>query len=204
MLVGQLVNITGILSAVNGIPISELNGFRMITNVTATTFKFSSVTVATSTGTGGGSGVTLEQDPEGSAIANQDALIAFGPIDTFFASNGVGFRMRFQIVPSQAEVANGAFYLIGHLPHSGQTGIIALVGGVLQLQQLPTLTVGQTFDDVVPRPDLFVLVGASQPFFLQSYVLPGPVLTTLFCGITPCINISSCSHVVNDIGDVCV
>ena len=205
MLVGQLVDVQGIPGpALNGIPIAELNGLRMITATTGTSVTFQVTTPATSTGSGGGILVTLEQDPEGAAMNNQDVIGAFGPIDTYFGGNGVGFRVRLRIIPSQAEVAAGAFYLIAHLPHNGQSGLVSWSGSNLVISTLPVITLGETLDDVVPRPDLFVFTEAATPQKLKLYTLPGPVLTDIFCGVSACINISSCPNFpVSTVGEIC-
>jgi hypothetical protein len=202
---GTSVNVAGVNgTTLNGIPTNEINGLRLITAVTLSTFTIQSITAASATGSGGGSGIVLLQDPQSGAIAKQDVLGLYGPVKTVFANDGLGTRMRFRIIPSQAEVPNGAFYLIGHLPYSGQTGIVSWNGSSLQLNSLPPLTLGQTFDDVFPRPDLFVFTEPSAPQILALYQLPGPVLTDLFCGGIPCITVSACDENVTSMTDSCV
>jgi hypothetical protein len=204
--VGQLVDVQFVSGTfLNGIPVVQINGLQRITAITPTTIKFQVSSNATSTGSGGGGGVKLEQDPEGVAMSQQDVLNDYGPIDTQFASNGVGFRVRFSILPSQAEVANGAFYMIGYLPHNGQRGLMRWTGTALQMIPLPVIGLGETLDDAVPRPDMFVIQGATNPRRIKKYTLPGPVLTELFCLIPNCINIISCTpYPVQTIGEVCM
>ena len=204
MLVGQLVDVQFVSgSNVNGIPVAQLNGLHKITAVTPLTIKFTVLSNATSTGFGGGGGVKLEQDPEGVALSQQDVLNNYGPIDTQFASNGVGFRIRFSILPSQAEVPSGAFYMIGFLPHNGQRGLMRWTGTALQMIPLPVIGLNETLDDAIPRPDMFVIQGAANPRRIKKYTLPGPVLTELFCLVPNCINIVSCTNPILSIGDVC-
>ena len=54
MFSGSSVNIKGVTSAVNGIPASELNGTKVITNVDPNCYTITTTTSATSTGYGGG------------------------------------------------------------------------------------------------------------------------------------------------------
>ncbi len=204
MLLGQIVDISGVSGGtVNGIPISEINGLRLITGVGATSIDIIVTTPATSTGSDGGIGIGLEQDPEASAIALTDVIFAYSPIVIGFGSNGLGFRVRFRIIPSQAEVANGAFYMVAHLPHNGQTAIVSWNGSALELGPTPSITLTETYDDVLPRPDLFTFSEASTPQTLNLYTLPGPVETDLFC-VVPCIGISVCIENIDSVTDICV
>lgn len=202
--VGEWISIAGVTGTVHGIPASSINGLRQITATTSTTLTVVASSSATSTGTGGGSGVTLEQDPQAAAQNKQDVFGLYGSITTQFANNGLGTRVRFQMIPSQAEVPNGAFYLIGHLPYSGQSGIVNWNGSSLVLDTLPTLISGQTFDDVLPRPDLFKFTEPSSPQKLALYNPSGPTLTDLFCGVPACLTISSCTSPIDDVNSICV
>jgi hypothetical protein len=202
MPVGNSVMVAG-STAVGGIPAANINGLQLITAVTATSVSFVSTVNATSTTTGGGTGVTLEQDPETAAMAQQDVLTLYGPITTQFAGDGLGTRVRFTVIPSQAEVPHGAFYFTACLPYSGQTGIVSWNGSAFSIAPLPTLLLNQTFDDVVPRPDMFVFTQASEPQILKHYVPPVPTLTDLFCGGIPCLTTSECTKAIHSAGDVC-
>lgn len=203
--VGESVVIAGVLGpAVGGIPVTEINGLRTIISVTPTTMTFLCGTPAVATTNGGGTLVTVEQDPETFASNKQDVLGLFGPILTTFANDGIGTRVRFRIVPSQAEVANGAFYLVAALPLSGQVGIVSWDGVEFVIKSLPSLALGETFDDVVPRPAMFVFTEAAEPQILKSYVLPGPVLTDLFCGMIPCLTTRRCTENIDSLTDVCL
>ena len=84
-----------------------------------------------------------------------------------------------KIIPSQAEVPNGAFYILAYLPYSGQEGIVEWDGAKLIIKERPALGIGDTFDDVLPDEDLFVLTGASAPYTLNTYVLPIPTITPI-------------------------
>lgn len=201
--VGEFVFISGLSVPVGGIPPTSINGLRQITAVGATSITVVADSSATSTTTGGGSSLVLTQDPELAAQNNQDVFGLFGPVSTQFANNGLGSRVRFQIVPSKAEVPNGAFYLIGHLPYSGQSGIVNWNGSSLVLSPLPTITAGQTFDDAIPRPDLFKFTEASTPQKLALYTLPGPVVTDLFCGVSGCLTATACTLPVTGVADFC-
>ena len=57
MPVGSTVTISGVAAAVNGIPASELNGTKIISNVDIDSYTITVTTTPTSTGFGGGSGV---------------------------------------------------------------------------------------------------------------------------------------------------
>ena len=203
--VGEFVSITGISASVNGILAANLNGLRQITVATSNTLTFVGGNNATSTGVGGGALVQLEQDPEGSAISQQDVYNSFGPQLLTFAASVVGERVRFRIVPSQAEVPSGAFYMVAHLPYNGQTGIASWNGSTLVLDKLPVLDLGDTLDDVLPRPHLFTFSEAAQPQTLNLYTLPGPVLTSLFCpGPGGCLTFRTCDQVIYDPLETCV
>jgi hypothetical protein len=203
--VGEFVAITGVAGTVNGIAATKINGFRQVTAVTSTTLTFVADGPATSTGVGGGTTVQLEQDPQGAAQAQQDVYNSFGPVTLKFAPSVAGERVRIRIVPSQAEVPSGAFYMLCHLPYNGQTGIVSWNGSALVVDKVPILTLGQTLDDVVPRPDLFKFTETTEPQFLHLYTLPGPVLTPLFCaGPGGCLTFSTCDGVVYDVLETCV
>uniref|UniRef100_A0A6C0CFU0 Uncharacterized protein n=1 Tax=viral metagenome TaxID=1070528 RepID=A0A6C0CFU0_9ZZZZ len=199
---GNSVMVAG-SSSVGGIAATNINGLQKITSVTPTTLSFVAATNATSTSVGGGSSVTLEQDPQTAAMNNQDVLTLYGPITTHFANNGLGTRVRFTPIPSQAEVPNGAFYFTACLPYSGQAGIASWTGSAFAISPLPTLTMGQTFDNVIPRPDMFKFTQASEPQILKHYVPPVPTLTDLFCGGIPCLTTKKCTKAISGIGDVC-
>tara|TARA_R110001632_G_scaffold148910_1_gene266152 strand:+ start:97 stop:1647 length:1551 start_codon:yes stop_codon:yes gene_type:complete len=202
--IGQSVDVMGISGPdVNGIPVAELNGLRTVISIAAMSFTINTFTNATSSGIGGGAVVLLEQDPETAVGDPTEVIQAYGPIGTTFANTANDERMRFNIVPSQAEVAMGAFYLLGYLPFSGQLGLIYLNGSDLELRPNPVLAPGETFDDVLPRPDMFTLSGASAPFTLNSYTLPGSVETPLYCGAA-CITLSGCPNTFFELGEVCI
>lgn len=200
---GESVVVAGVTGPVGGIPATEINGLRMIAAATPTTITILTTTAATATTSGGGSSVTLEQDPETAAVNKLDVIGLFGPVATTLANNGAGTRVRFRVIPSQAEVANGAFYLVASLPFNGQVGLVSWNGSAFVIGPLPVLNLGQTFDDYVPRPDMFVFTEPSEPQRLQSYTLPGPVLTDLFCGVTPCITTRQCTENISSLTDVC-
>jgi hypothetical protein len=202
--VGEFISITGVAAAVNGIPAASINGLRQVIGATGTTITITTDTNATSTGVGGGSSVQLEQDPEAAALAQQDVLNTYGPQPLIFAPSSNGERIRVRIIPSQAEVPAGAFYLIAHLPYSGQTGILSWDGLNLVISNVPLLLLGQTFDDVVPRPDLFTFSEPSEPQILNLYTLPGPVLTDLFCSGIGCLTFSTCDYTIYDLLETCV
>jgi hypothetical protein len=101
--------------------------------------------------------------------------------------------------------SNGAFYMLCHLPYNGQTGLVGWDGANLVVGLLPNIGVGDTFDDAIPRPDMFTFSEASSPFALNSYELPGPVVTDLFCvGPGGCLTFSTCDYVVYDPLETCV
>jgi len=202
MPVGNSVMVAG-STTVGGIPAANINGLQKITAVTTTSLSFVASVAATSTAVGGGSSVTLEQDPQTAAMNDQDVLNLYGPITTQFANDGLGTRVRFTIIPSQAQVPSGAFYFTASLPYSGQTGIVNWNGSAFSISPLPSLMVGQTFDDVSPQPSLFVFTQPSEPQILDLYTLPGPILTDLFCGGIPCLTTSECTMAVSGAGDVC-
>jgi hypothetical protein len=202
---GESIVISGVSGAnVGGIPVAEINGLRLIASITLTTITVAVSTSATATATGGGSSVILEQDPETFATNQLDVLGLFGPVSTTFANNGSVNRVRFKIIPSQAEVSSGAFYLVANLPFSGQVGLVSWNGSEFVIHPLPALVLSETFDDVIPRPDLFIFTEAAEPQVLQKYTLPGPVLTNLFCGMTPCITTRQCTENIAGGGDVCL
>jgi hypothetical protein len=127
------------------------------------------------------------------AASNNQDVFPFAPgyVATIFGNTGN--VVRFQLVPSQAEAANGAFYLFATLPGNGQTGIVrySLVDSRLEIipQTVPQ-NLGETLDDVIPRPDLFSFTGTG-PYSLNLYTLPGPVLLNLFC-VADCLLLNSC------------
>ena len=57
---GDVVNITNVVSAVNGIPAANLNGQFTVTRVSSTQYTITTTYAATSSGSGGGSGVTIQ------------------------------------------------------------------------------------------------------------------------------------------------
>lgn len=202
--IGQRVVISGVPGPdLNGIPVDEINGTREIVAITATSITINTLTNANATSSGGGATVELTQDPEGSANLQLEVIESYGPILTTFANTGIDQRVRFQIVPSQAEVANGAFYLIAYIPISGQLGIVHLNGGNIEIRPTPVLALGETFDDIIPQPDLFKITETSAPYTLNHYTNPGPTLTPLFCGAT-CITLSGCPNLVYTVGEVCI
>ena len=203
--VGEFVDITGVVGTVNGIPAASINGFRQVIAATATTLTFTAASSATSTGVGGGATVQLEQDPQAAAQSQQDVYNSFGSVSLKFAPSVAGERVRIRIVPSQAEVPGGAFYMLCHLPYNGQTGIVSWNGSALVVDKPPILAMGETLDDVLPRPHMFKFTEAAEPQFLKLYTLPGPVLTDLFCaGPGGCLTFSTCDSVVYDVLETCV
>jgi hypothetical protein len=57
---GDLVNITNVTVAVNGIPAANLNGQFTVTRVSATQYTITTTVAASGSGSGGGSGVTIQ------------------------------------------------------------------------------------------------------------------------------------------------
>jgi len=203
--VGEFVTLSGVIANVNGIPPVDVNGLRQIIAATAATITLVADSNATSTGSSGGSSVQVEQDPLGAAILQQDVYNSFGPQVLTFAPSVPGERIRFRIIPSQAEAPSGAFYMVGHLPYNGQPGIMSWNGSALVLNALPVLNMGETFDDVLPRPHMFTFSEPSEPQRLNLYTLPGPVLTDLFCvGPGGCLTFSTCDYVLYDPLETCV
>lgn len=135
------------------------------------------------------------------AIAQQD-ILGTSDVDTSFQA--AGDHMRFRIIPSQLYAADGAFYLLAHLPYSGQTGIAFWNATKITVKEfdLPGV-LGETLDDVLPAEELFNFVGGSAPYILNQYV-PGPTLTDLFCSGVGCINATLCTEPWNNVDDVCV
>ena len=116
-----------------------------------------------------------------------------------------GTPVRFRIIPSQANAANGAFYLAAHVPNSGELGIVTWTGSVLRIIEfdLPG-AIGDSLDDV-PGLDLFQFTEASDPWILNHYV-PGmtPTVTDIYCSGTPCLNATLCTEPWANVDDVCV
>ena len=175
----QVIGLQGVAGpTVNGIPIAEINGFHNIQNVDTNTFEIVVITLATSSGSDGGNSVdTILSQEEIVKAQNQD-VFALGNIDIGFGTVALD-RVRLKIIPSQAEVPNGAFYILAYLPYSGQEGIVEWDGAKLVIKERPGLAVGKTFDDVLPLEDLFILTGASAPYTLNTYVLPIPTITPI-------------------------
>lgn len=175
----QVIGLQGVVGPnVNGIPITEINDFHFIQNVLANSFEIEVTTTATSTGSDGGNSVDTILSQEAIAQAQNQDVFAVGDVDITFSTVALD-RVRLKIIPSQAEVANGAFYMIAHLPYSGQEGIVYWDGAKLIIKSRPIIGINQTFDDVLPVEDLFAFTTASAPFTLNTY-LPGvPTLTPI-------------------------
>lgn len=130
--------------------------------------------------------------PQALAASNNEDVFGIGPVDTKFDSTGD--VIRFRLIPSQEFAADGAFYLLATLPGNGQVGICNWDGSklVITASVIPT-TVGETFDDLLPRPDMFNFTEASSPFIMNLVTPPGPVvLTDLYCSATPCLVLTAC------------
>src|SRR4029079_2352482 len=59
---GQVITISGVAAAINGIPADELNGSHVITMTGANTYTFTTTTSANATGAGGGLAGTVIDD----------------------------------------------------------------------------------------------------------------------------------------------
>jgi len=186
-----IAGITGDINGkVNGIPITEINGYVFITNTTLNKFDITVTDLATSTGTGGGTGGTAAQGQLPAAQSNADVLNVWGDVSTIFASTLESDTIRFQLLPSQAHTADGVIYLVAYIPYNGQQGLAYWDSLSIKITAFPNLALGQTLDSLnLGNQFFFNLSQASAPYFLNNVSYPGPVYTSLFCGsVTPCID----------------
>ncbi len=143
---------------------------------------------------------------QATAAANNQDVFQFSPgyVATQFANTGA--TIRFRIIPSQAEAANGGFYLVAALPGNGQIGTVRYSTLNMRLEVIPQVSpanLGETLDDVMPRPDLFSITGTG-PYKLNLYTLPGPILIDLFCtGPPPCLNLIACNCPCGTCSGIC-
>lgn len=185
----QGVDITGIVGPVGGVPDTEINGFRFIDNVTPTTFDVMINTIATGSTTGGGNAGVATQDQLARAQLGEDVLNSTGNVTTQFDTQSVADAVRFRILPSLANSADGTFYLVAYLPYNNQQGLAFWNGADIIITTFPQLSVGQTLDDLtLGNAFFFNLTEASAPYKLNNVAYPGPVLTSIYCGVPPCIN----------------
>lgn len=137
------------------------------------------------------------------AIANVDVL-GSGEVDIDIIP--AGDRIRFRIVPSQLHAADGACYLLAHLPFSGQQGIVGWDGAKLFVSALTIGgNVGDSLDDITPQLDLFQFTEASEPWILNHYT-PGMPATVvdLYCSALPCLKATLCTEPWANVDDTCI
>lgn len=94
---GDVVTISGIIGAVNGIPAAEFNTRHLITVLTANTYTITTTTAATATGAGGGAAVSVLMRPFTGNIldATTSTQLLLGTTGTTtFHSNALKFTMN--------------------------------------------------------------------------------------------------------------
>lgn len=184
--VGQNIELVGSIG-VDGIGSNIINQFHNIVATMMNTFDINVGILATSTTTGGGTDMTIQYRTP-------------GVLNTTWGTTGLD-RVRFVIIPSQAEVPNGACYLLGFCPYNGQNGICSWDGVKIVMNTPPLLGVGQTLDDI-PGLTKFAFTGASAPYTLNTYTA-GPIYTPILCG-SSCINALACNTAYDDGFGVCI
>ena len=137
-------------------------------------------------------------------VIGDASLPGGGQLDVAIMNSGD--EMRFQIIPSQTYNTDGAFYLIAHVPFSGQQGICSWTGSNIRVVEfgLPG-TLGQSLDDI-PGLDLFRMIGPSGgPWNLVHWV-PGapPTETQIYCNNSNCLNADVCTQPWENINDLCM